>query len=227
VRRFDLIIFDFDGTLADSAAGIAECMRVAFQSFGLEPPVPAHVRARIGLTLEDSIRQLTVGDVDIAAVAARYRELHESVAAPAVTLFAGAIEMLNASAAAGCQLVVVSQKARRGLRQLLEQFAMNDRFDLVLGADDVTAPKPDAALYERHIEPFLGSSRLQAKEFEALRPDRVLVVGDTATDIQFARNIGASSCWAEYGYGDEDRCIALQPTFRITEISQVCTVCGC
>jgi phosphoglycolate phosphatase len=226
VRPFDLLIFDFDGTLADSAIGIAACMRAAFEEFGLEPPSPAQVRVRIGLTLEESIRQLTTGEVDVAAVAARYRELHDSVAAPAIALFAGAVEAVSAAKAAGMQLAVVSQKARRGLRQLLAQFAITDRFDLVLGSDDVTAHKPDAALYERHIEPVLGSSRLQAEKFPAMPRHRVLVVGDTATDIQFATNIGASSCWAAYGYGNGQQCAALQPTFRISHISELRAVCA-
>ena len=89
MRPFDLIIFDFDGTLADSANGIVACMEAAFTSFDLPPPAPADVRSRIGLTLEESIRQLASSAIDVASVAARYRELHSTVAAPAVTLFSG------------------------------------------------------------------------------------------------------------------------------------------
>ena len=221
MRPFDLIIFDFDGTLADSAAGIVACMRAAFDSCGLEPPTDTDVRCRIGLTLEENIRQLAP-TADVAAVAARYRELHTTVAAPAVTLFDRTDEVLRAAQAAGIRLAIVSQKARLGLRQLLAQFALTDRFDLILGSDDVTTHKPDAALYEWHIEPFLY--RLQAEE--NLRRDRVLVVGDTATDIEFAMNIGARSCWAAYGYGDKRRCSALVPTFRISNVSELLAICG-
>lgn len=85
MHPFDLIIFDFDGTLADSAPGICACMAAAFNSFGLPRPTMADVRPTIGLTLEESIRQLTArhGLVDITAVARAYRDLHETVAAPA------------------------------------------------------------------------------------------------------------------------------------------------
>lgn len=211
MNAFDLVIFDFDGTLADSARGIAECMHAAFESCELRPPSPADVRARIGLTLEESIRQLTDDrpGVDVAVVARRYRELHASVAAPAVALFPGTDETLALLKAAGIPLAVVSQKARSGLLHLLTQLAIDRYFDLVLGADDVTAPKPQAALYDRHI----------ATQYPGVACDRVLVVGDTATDLQFASNIGAQSCWAEYGYGDPQRCRALQPRYSIPQIT--------
>src|SRR5262245_44265748 len=136
MHTFDLIVFDFDGTLADSAPGIAACMRAAFESCDLQPPPPEDVPPRIGLSAEAAIRQLIRDrpDVDVAAVAARYRELHESVAAPATTLFPGTERVLSALDATGTQLAVVSQKARRSLKQVLGQFALERYFDLVLGS---------------------------------------------------------------------------------------------
>ena len=217
VHPFDLIIFDFDGTLADSAPGICACMAAAFNSFGLPGPTMADVRPTIGLTLEESIRQLTArhGRVDITAVARAYRDLHETVAAPAISLFAGAADVLAAASVSGIGLALVSQKAQRTLHQLLVQLEIERHFDLVLGSDTVTATKPDPALYERHVAP----------QFPGLTTQRVLMVGDTATDLGFAVNIGAASCWAEYGYGN-DRCLELRPTFRVSTILGVADVCG-
>ena len=218
MNPFDLVVFDFDGTLADSALGIAECMSAAFASFDLPPPPPSHVRVRIGLTLEESIRQLT-GDhpgVDVAAIARRYRDLHTEVAAPAIAAFPGSRQALAGLADAGVKLAVVSQKARRGLAQLLTQLEIDPYFDLVLASDDVTTPKPNAALYDQHI----------ASRHPDIPRERILVVGDTETDIQFALNIGASSCWAEYGYGDVRRCRALNPAYTIAHIADVTRVCG-
>ena len=215
---FDLVVFDFDGTLADSASGIAACMSAAFESCDLQPPEIDDVRRRIGLNLEEAIRQLIRDrrDVDVNAVARRYRELHDSVAAPATTLFPGARDMLATLDAAGITLAVVSQKARRSLVQVLGQFALDRCFDLVLGSDDVTAPKPHPALYEHHIVPMCGDTARH----------RVLVVGDTDIDLRFAANIGARGCWAEYGYGHRASCQALNPAYTIPNISAVTTVCG-
>jgi phosphoglycolate phosphatase len=218
VSAFDLVIFDFDGTLADSAGGIAACMRAAFESCDLRAPSPDDVRPRIGLSLEEAIRQLIDDrrEVDVAQVAQRYRELHPTVAAPATRLYPGASAALALLDAAGLQLAVVSQKARRGLAQLLAELAIDRYFDLVLGSDDVMAPKPQGALYERHMAPRFGN----------LARDRVLVVGDTDIDLRFAANIGARGCWAEYGYGHKGSCRALQPAYTITEITGVTSVCG-
>jgi phosphoglycolate phosphatase len=112
------------------------------------------------------------------------------------------------------RLAVVSQKARAGLVQLLEQLEIGRYFDLVLGSDDVTVPKPQAALFERHV----------ASRYPGVAVDRVLVVGDTAIDLLFAANIGASSCWAEYGYGDERGCRALGSTYSIADVKSVLPV---
>ena len=218
MRAFDLIIFDFDGTLADSAMGIAACMRAAFESHDLQPPAPDDVRRRIGLTLEEAIRQLILDrrEVDIPGVAARYRELHDSVAAPATTLFPGAATVLAMLDGADIPMAVVSQKARRTLTHLLAQCAVAQHFDLVLGSDQVSVPKPQAALYEQSI----------ANRFGDPARDRVLVVGDTDIDLRFAANIGARSCWAEYGYGHPGSCRELEPTYTISDITGVTSVCG-
>jgi phosphoglycolate phosphatase len=218
MSSFDLVVFDFDGTLADSARGITACMSAAFESFDLQPPPVDDVRPRIGLGLEEAIRQLIRDrrDVDIGAVAMRYRELHPSVAAPATTLFPGTREMLAALDAAGITLAIVSQKAGKSLAHVLNQCAIDHVFDLVLGSDDVIAAKPQAALYERHIVPTCGDPAR----------DRVLMVGDTDIDLRFAANIGARACWAEYGYGHTGSCRALSPDYTIADISAVAGVCG-
>ena len=218
-RRFDLVIFDFDGTLASSAEGICACMGQAFAAFGIAPPSLAAVRTRIGLTLEDAIRQLTSNhgvDVDVAAVAQRYRELHVAVAAPATALFLGAADVLRLVKASGAGVVLVSQKARAGLSHLVTQFDIERCFDQVLSSDDVTVHKPDAALYRHYIAP----------RFPHVAVERVLVVGDTIIDLEFAVNIGAAGCWAEYGYGDARRCVAARPAYAISAITDLVTVCG-
>jgi phosphoglycolate phosphatase len=98
----------------------------------------------------------------------------------------------------------------------MAQLAIDHYFDLVLGSDDVTAPKPQAALYERHIAPWSGEMAL----------DRLLVVGDSDIDLRFAANIGARGCWAEYGYGHRESCRAVEPAYTIGTITDVTSVCG-
>jgi len=82
--------------------------------------------------------------------------------------------------------------------------------DLALGATEVRFPKPDARLFTEHIFPVLPFA-----------PDEVLVVGDTVTDLHFAANIGAKSCWARYGYGDHVSCSRLSPDFAIDTFGEL------
>ena len=82
---------------------------------------------------------------------------------------------------------------------------IKDYFDVILSAEDSAYRKPDARLYSNNIAPFLLSKT----------PGGVLVVGDTESDLLFAKQAGLKSCWATYGYGDAEKCLALKPDFVI------------
>jgi phosphoglycolate phosphatase len=209
-----LVIFDFDGTLASSIEGITVCMSEALLHFGFTPPSRDEVRSTIGLTLEDSIRKLTNGtcpESDIPEVVRAYRNFHDTKAATLITLFDGAIDALAAIKAAGIKCVLVSNKGRAGLAQLLNLLKISDYFDLTLAADSVQHRKPSSVLYTTDICPV----------FPFIDPRDILVVGDTESDLRFATNIGAQSCWAAYGYGDGATCAALLPTFTISNVSEL------
>jgi phosphoglycolate phosphatase len=218
-RPFDLVIFDLDGTLVSSLEGITACLTRALAEFGYSAPAPDDVRQTVGLTLEQSIgrfTRLTPADSAVGEIVRTYRELHTTEAAPRIRLFDGAAATLRSIAAAGITTVLVSNKGSGGLRQSLEQLEIGAHFDLVLGADNVIATKPDGALYEAHIRPV----------FPRIPAGRLLVVGDTETDLRFAANIHARSCWATYGYGDPGACTACNPDFSLGELSQLAAVCG-
>ena len=215
-----LIIFDFDGTLASSIEGIAACIGKALQLFGYRRPSVDKVRATIGLTLEDSIRKLTkwaCPESDIPLVVRTYRNLYDKEGARLTILFDGAAETLTAVKAASIKTVLVTNKGNDALARLLQQFKIVNYFDLTLSADSVQHHKPSAALYEAHI----------ASAFPYIDAKDILVVGDTESDLRFAANIGAQSCWAAYGYGHAPACTALAPTFTISSISDLHGLLGC
>jgi phosphoglycolate phosphatase len=214
-----LIIFDFDGTLASSIEGIAACMGKALHLFGYRPPSADKVRATIGLTLEDSIRKLTkwgCPESDIPLVVRSYRNLYDTEGPRLTTLFDGAAETLTAVKAAGIKIVLVTNKGNAALTRLLQQLNIINYFDLTLSADCVQHHKPSATLYTAHIAPV----------FPQIDPQDILVVGDTESDLRFAANIGAQSCWAAYGYGDTATCTLLAPTFTISSIPDLRRVLG-
>lgn len=218
--RIKLIIFDFDGTLASSIEGITACMGKALHLFGYRRPSGDKVRATIGLTLEDSIRKLTkwaCPESDIPLVVRTYRNFYDIEGARLTTLFDGVAETLAAVKAAGIKLILVSNKGHAALARLVQELAIANYFDLTLSADCVQQHKPSPTLYSAHIAPV----------FPQIDPKDILVVGDTESDLCFAANIGAHSCWAAYGYGDAATCTALMPAFTISGVPDLRDVLGC
>ncbi len=211
------VIWDFDGTLASSLKGIAAAMTETLLAFGYPAPTMEQVRSTIGLTLEESMRRLTRGEASedqIPLLVAKYRSLHEVKVAPLTTLFPGARKVLGVLKSRGILSVIVSNKGRLGLGQLMDQLAIGTDISFALSADDVLYRKPDRRLYAQHISPLLNG----------LLPEEILVVGDTESDIRFALTAGLKVCWAQYGYGDSAACCALQPTHTIENLDELVAI---
>jgi phosphoglycolate phosphatase-like HAD superfamily hydrolase len=213
------VILDFDGTLASSLEGIWTCMRETLTHYKFADPTLQQVRNTIGLTLEESMHRLTEGRCEepvTSEMVSFYRTLHTTKAAPLTRLFDGAIPTLAELRALNIFTILVSNKGRAGLHQLIAQLKISDDIDIVLSAEDAPYRKPDARLYTEYIAPLLP-----------ITPNsQTLVVGDTETDILFAKNANLLSCWATYGYGHEQRCKALSPDFelqRLTDLPELIT----
>jgi phosphoglycolate phosphatase len=208
------VILDFDGTLASSLEGIWTCMRETLTRYNFADPTLQQVRNTIGLTLEESMHRLTEGRCEeplTSEMVSFYRILHTTTAAPLTRLFDGAIPTLSELRARNIFTILVSNKGRAGLHQLIAQLKIANYLDIVLSAEDVAHRKPDARLYTDHIAPLLSITPYS----------QTLVVGDTETDILFAKNANLLSCWATYGYGDEQRCKALSPNFELQALTDL------
>ena len=188
-------------------------MRETLAHYNFAEPTVEQVRATIGLTLEASMHQLTEGRCEplVPEMVKHYRALHTTKAAPLTHLFDGAIPTLAQLRARNIFTILVSNKGRAGLHQLITQLEIANYIDIVLSAEDVTHRKPDARLYTEHIAPLLPSAKTS----------QTLVVGDTETDILFAKNANLVSCWATYGYGDAQRCKALSPDFELHNLTDL------
>ncbi len=216
-RRATLIstaIFDFDGTLVSSLEGIHACFMEALALYGYSVPLLAEVRQTVGLTLEESVRILANGRCEGArldGVVAAYRRLYTEKGRAMATLFLGAMETLLAVRAMGIQIGVVSNKSYAGVCRLAGQLGIDGIIDFKLGADSTPFRKPDARLYSETIAPHLSDPR----------GCKVLMIGDTESDLLFAKTAGLRSCWASYGYGDETACKALEPEFILPDIGRL------
>lgn len=186
-NRFELVVFDWDGTLMDSAAAIAESIQEACSDLGL--PVPDEERARyvIGLGLHDALAHVAP-DLDIAdypRMIDRYR-LHFLRRDGGTRLFAGARELLEELRESGHLLGVATGKSRRGLDRALAQCGLAGHFDMTRCADEGHA-KPHPEMLQTIIDGL------------ATTPAKTLMVGDTTHDLEMARAAGAAALALAHG----------------------------
>lgn len=186
-RRYDLIVFDWDGTLYDSTALITRCIQAACKDLGVAVPNDRDASFVIGLGLIDAMRQAAPGlpEERYPEMARRYRhhyfnDLHE------ITLFEGVPALLDALKARQHRLAVATGKSRQGLDEALHLSGLRSRFDASRTADE-TSSKPHPQML------------LELMHELAVKPERTLMIGDTTHDLQLARNAGTHAVAVTYG----------------------------
>jgi phosphoglycolate phosphatase len=198
-RRFDLLVFDWDGTLIDSAGAIVACIQAACRDLAL--PIPDRSRAShvIGLGLADALSHAIPGlpPTEYPRVAERYRH-HFLACDAALALFAGTREMLAALRGGGHALAIATGKSRAGLTRALENTGLRPLFEATRCADQC-APKPAPAML------------LELMEELGVPPERALMIGDTSHDLEMAANAGIAAVAVSYGAHEAARLAALAP----------------
>jgi phosphoglycolate phosphatase len=186
-RRFDLVVFDWDGTLFDSTALIVHSIQAACRDLGL--PVPDDERASwvIGLSLHGAMAHAvpSVRPEQIPEMVERYR-VHYLAHQHDLALFPGVLQMLHALKARHHWLAVATGKSRAGLDEALRSVPLKGVFDGTRTADE-TRSKPDPQMLVELMGQF------------GVAPARTLMIGDTTHDLQLAANAGASSIAVSYG----------------------------
>ncbi|MBL8326454.1 MAG: HAD-IA family hydrolase [Rubrivivax sp.] len=191
-RRFDLIAFDWDGTLFDSTGLIARCIQEACRDVGIAAPSDADAAYVIGLGLNDALRHAAPGLPleRYPELGRRYRH-HYFTRQHELVLFEGTLAMLRALKARNHWLTVATGKSRRGLDEALASAQLHGVFDGSRTADE-TASKPSPLMLEELM-----------REFGA-EPRRTLMIGDTTHDLQMARNAGVASLGVSFGAHDHE-----------------------
>ena len=186
-RRFDLVVFDWDGTLFDSTALIVHSIQAACADLGL--PVPDDERASwvIGLSLRAAMAHAapTLAEEQLPQMIERYR-FHYLARQHDLALFPGVLDMLHALKRRHHWLAVATGKSRAGLDEALHAVELRGVFDGTRTADE-TRPKPDPQMLQELMRQF-GAD-----------PDRTLMIGDTTHDLQLAANAGTPSVAVAYG----------------------------
>lgn len=207
--RFDLVVFDWDGTLIDSTGAITEAMRASAADLGL--PVPTRERAShvIGLGLLDAIRYAvpTLEHGRLPAFVDRYRH-HYLKEDATLRPFDGIPELLAELAALGAPLAVATGKSRVGLERALSQTAWGGHFATTRCADE-GLPKPDPWML------------LDICEELGVEPSRTVMIGDTTHDLRMAASAGAPAVAVTYGAHPHDELHALAPAAVLASVAQL------
>ena len=199
--RFDLIAFDWDGTLFDSTAIITRCIQEAVVDVGGAMPTRAQASYVIGMALTQALAH-AAPDVPVERypeLGARYRH-HYLARQHDISLFEGVLPMLADLKARQHTLVVATGKSRRGLDEVLHAVELKDTFDGSRTADQ-TAGKPHPLMLQELMTEF-GAT-----------PERTLMIGDTTHDLQMALNAGCPSVGVSYGAHESAGFDVLRPRF--------------
>ncbi|HEY8886975.1 MAG TPA: HAD-IA family hydrolase [Gallionella sp.] len=208
-KRYDLIVFDWDGTVMDSTAVIAGSIQSACRDLGLNIPDDETARHVIGLGLDQALRYAVpdMPDEMRPELVERYRH-HFLAQDREIPLFEGARETIAELHGAGYQLGVATGKSRAGLNRALESTGMKSYFHATRTADQ-TLSKPDPAMLFELMDEL------------AVSAGRTLMVGDTTHDVQMAQNAKVDAVAIGHGAHPPEQLQELNPLALVSDFSEL------
>ena len=208
-KQFDLLVFDWDGTLLDSTGAIVEAVQAACRDLGLPEPSDEHASQVIGLGLADALRHSVPGlaEAQFPQMVERYKH-HYLSRDHELRLFDGIRELLAELHASGFLLAVATGKSRKGLDRSLAHSGLGVYFSASRCADECFS-KPHPQMLEELMVEF------------AVPPERTLMIGDTTHDLQMAINAGVAGLAVDYGAHSAQVLDALNPLARVHTIAEL------
>lgn len=199
MKNYDLIVFDWDGTIMDSTGAIVAAIQASAVDLGLKMPDASIASHVIGLGLRDALEMALpeLDPADYPKLADRYR-YHYLARDGDLLLFDGIPELLEALKARHYWLAVATGKSRAGLDRALGATELGRLFDASRCADE-TFSKPHPQMLIELMDRF-GAA-----------PERTLMIGDTTHDSQMAKNAGAHALSVTYGAHPHDHLLTVAP----------------
>ena len=193
-KQFDLIVFDWDGTLMDSEAKIVRCMQAAAVDVGICDPGAEAIRNIIGLGLNEAMQALfpEQASVQRAKLVERYRQHFLEIDSTDMPLFPGVTQGLTQLTEQGYLLAIATGKARRGLNRVLDETGTRHFFISTRCADEAFS-KP----HPQMLEDILHDTGVNS--------GRAIMVGDTVYDMEMARSAMVASLAVSYGVHARER----------------------
>ena len=208
-KQFDLIVFDWDGTLMDSTSTIVKCIQAAARDLGLPIPRDGAAAQVIGLGLQEAM-QAAMPDIEPhyhPRMVERYR-YHYLSRDHELVLFDGALEMLRDLSQQAYFLAVATGKSRVGLNRAMNAAGLLSLFDATRCADE-TFSKPHPAMLQELTRELGQDMR------------RTVMIGDTSHDLLMANNAGAAGIAVQYGAHPPEQLDACQPIFSAASVAEL------
>ena len=199
-HKAKLIVFDWDGTLMDSAAHIVACLQNAISELNLEPKTDDELKNIIGLGLREALFALypQANDEELTSLTSRYREHFFDQNATPCELFDGARELVEELEAKNYFLAVATGKGRNGLDKVLNETGMGKYFPITRCAD------------ESHSKPH-PQMMLDLIDYYGVNAKEAIMVGDSEYDLLMANNAKAHSVAVTYGVHEKQRLLDCKP----------------
>ena len=208
-KKFDLIVFDWDGTLVDSADSIVFSLQGAARDLGVTEPSNEEARYVIGLGLNEAIRNLfpSLSSQKLNVISDRYRH-HYLTQNKKISLYKGASDVIKALHAKSFLLAVATGKSRAGLNRSFKSSGLGSFFHASRCADE-TFSKPHPAMLLELMSQF------------DVKASRTLMIGDTTHDLQMATNACVSGVGVTYGAHPKKRLETLAPLACVESVAQL------
>ena len=212
--KYELVVFDWDGTLLDSAGAIVQAIQAACRDLGHPPPSDDQARHVIGLGLVDALRHAApdLPPQRYPAMADRYR-FHYLGADHRLTLFEGIPEVLAGLQSTGHILAIATGKSRLGLERALDHSGLRALFQASRCADECHS-KPHPQMLEELMAEFGVAS------------EATLMIGDTSYDLLMARNAGVAGLAVTYGAHPHDHLLEHSPLACLPTVAELAAWLG-
>lgn len=194
--KYDAVLLDFDGTIADTGEGIYDSVRYAVRAMGFDPLPEEVVHTFIGPPVFSSFkRALNLSDEDSAKAVEKYRESYMNGGIYRLSFYDGMEKLLNDIKKSGIKLAVASSKPENFIIEILKYLKISDLFDFISAPESDKAPESKTALVERAVK-ALGIDKSKA-----------VMIGDRYFDIEGAKEAKVDSIGVTFGFGDRNELV--------------------
>jgi len=187
-----IILFDLDGTLIDSTDAILHCFFESFKSSKYKVPDIEEIKSLIGYPLDVMYSRLGVEDKEVWDYVDMYKSCYRKISTAMTTLLPNALDSLEL-ASNHARLGIVTTKTARYSKILLENMNVMKYFEVLIGREDVTNPKP-------HYEPIIKALELMNTPHH----EDIYMIGDTTLDLESAKNANINAVGVLSGYGKKE-----------------------